>query len=275
MLRHPESITTLVIHCAATKNGSPYTAQDIDRWHQQRGFKRDQVRIGASWAIDDSYPLRHIGYHFIITVDGKIQKGRRLEENGAHVQGHNAKSIGICLIGTDQFTPNQWQSLKALVQKLQNDYGGIKSVVGHRDLSPDKNGDGQIDQDEWLKICPGFEVLTWLKNDMNPLIRHIFGADELLNKHLTSDKPVGPSAGAPAEGGADVSLLKTAATDETKPWWQSKTILGAIAAALPAIAHAAGIDYNAVVAPYAADIVTIIGAALAIIGRKVAVQAIK
>jgi N-acetylmuramoyl-L-alanine amidase len=31
-------------------------------------------------------------------------------------------------------------------------------VCGHRDLSPDLNGDGEIEPEEWIKACPCFEV---------------------------------------------------------------------------------------------------------------------
>jgi hypothetical protein len=31
--------------------------------------------------------------------------------------------------------------------------------MGHRDLSPDLDGNGHIEPDEWMKQCPGFDVL--------------------------------------------------------------------------------------------------------------------
>lgn len=43
---------------------------------------------------------------------------------------------------------------------------GILPIVGHRDLSPDKNGDGIITSNEWVKLCPSFDVTKWL-NDIN------------------------------------------------------------------------------------------------------------
>ena len=73
-------ITKIIIHCAATPEGKDFTVQQIDQWHRQRGF-------------------RCIGYHFVIYRDGSIHKGRPIEQAGAHTSGHNAHSIGICLIG--------------------------------------------------------------------------------------------------------------------------------------------------------------------------------
>ena len=37
------------------------------------------------------------------------------------------------------------------------DYPGCK-VCGHRDLSPDLNGNGEIEPEEWVKQCPCFDV---------------------------------------------------------------------------------------------------------------------
>jgi hypothetical protein len=31
-------------------------------------------------------------------------------------------------------------------------------VCGHRDLSPDKNGNGEIEPEEWMKACPCFDA---------------------------------------------------------------------------------------------------------------------
>ena len=38
------------------------------------------------------------------------------------------------------------------------------TILGHRDLSPDKDGDGVIETSEWVKHCPSFDVKEWLKN---------------------------------------------------------------------------------------------------------------
>jgi len=48
-------------------------------------------------------------------------------------------------------------SLRVLVRTLLVDYPGCK-VCGHRDLSPDLNGNGEIEPEEWVKQCPCFDV---------------------------------------------------------------------------------------------------------------------
>ena len=44
-----------------------------------------------------------------------------------------------------------------LILALLRDYPGCR-VCGHRDLSPDLNGNGEIEPEEWIKACPCFEV---------------------------------------------------------------------------------------------------------------------
>ena len=148
-------IRDIVVHCSATKNGDGrITIKDIDRMHRERGWKR-------------------VGYHYVIHVDGTIHIGRSVEEIGAHVQGSNATSIGICMIGTSQFTKAQWSSLGALVRALHMRFPAA-NIVGHRDFSPDLNGDGIIQPREWLKTCPGFDVRTWWTNRMAYVVGQVF-----------------------------------------------------------------------------------------------------
>lgn len=160
--RHFSDIDTLVIHCSATPNGRAHTIEDIDRWHGERGWRRD-LSLAPKWQPQ----LKHVGYHFVVELDGSLRAGRPFHETGAHAFGHNLNSIGICMIGTDQYSPAQWATLYAVVQLLthpNNHLNGLQitQVVGHRDLSPDTNGDGEIQPFEWLKTCPGFSVSDWL-----------------------------------------------------------------------------------------------------------------
>ena len=77
---------------------------------------------------------------------------RPVEKAGAHVRGYNANSIGVCYEGgldaqgrpADTRTPEQRHSLRVLIRVLLKDYPGCR-VVGHRDLSPDRNGNGVVE----------------------------------------------------------------------------------------------------------------------------------
>ena len=157
------TINLIVIHCSATPNAQPITPAVIDAGHKARGFRRDPKLIGA---IAPS--LKHIGYHYFIAHNGPVTVCRGEQEVGAHVQGHNANSIGICMVGTCLYSAEQWASLRGLVQALKGRYPNAR-VTGHRDLSPDTDGDGKVERHEWLKTCPGFDVAAWLARDRQPL----------------------------------------------------------------------------------------------------------
>lgn len=145
-------IDSIIVHCSATKAGLDFSAVDIDRWHRERGFNS-------------------IGYHYIVCLDGKIEKGRDVLLMGAHCKGWNERSIGICYIGgldknglpADTRTNAQKRVLYQLIMDLQKEYG-ILQVLGHRDTSPDLNGDGVIEPYEYVKSCPCFNVKEFMKN---------------------------------------------------------------------------------------------------------------
>ena len=141
-------INLIVVHCSATRADRDFTENDLEVCHRHRGFN------GA-------------GYHFYIRKNGDIKNTRPLEKPGAHALGYNAHSIGICYEGgldvryRPADTRTEWQkhSLRVLIRTLLMDYPGCR-VCGHRDLSPDRNGDGRISPEEWVKECPCFEVTS-------------------------------------------------------------------------------------------------------------------
>lgn len=158
------TITSIAIHCAATPNGRTLftgklgepgfrtPVQEINAWHKASGFKRAAPRQNPE--------LCCIGYHFVIYTNGALATGRGEEEVGAHAQGYNAKSLAICLVGTDRYTPEQWATLTHLVRALQAKYPQAR-VLGHRDYPNVK------------KTCPGFSVADWLAGNMAPLAGHV------------------------------------------------------------------------------------------------------
>lgn len=147
------NIEHIVIHCAATPNGRHFTVEDIDSWHVERGFRRGMMRL------THRPHLKAIGYHEVIYTDGTISCGRHHEEAGAHVAGHNSNSIGVCLIGTDKFTPLQWEALALLHKSLLEMYPDAKTL-GHTDFPG------------VTKTCPGFSVAEWLANGREALSKH-------------------------------------------------------------------------------------------------------
>jgi len=122
-------IKEIIIHCSATPNGRNDTAEDIHRWHLERGWDG-------------------IGYHYVIEVNGDLINGRPDYWKGSHAKGHNYKSIGICMIGTDDYNLAQWDVLTSLIFELIEKHPDAK-VIGHNEISN--------------KTCPGFNVQGWLK----------------------------------------------------------------------------------------------------------------
>lgn len=128
----------IVVHCSATQPKDSYDWKTIDQMHRQQGW------LG-------------IGYHFVIKTDGTIQEGRSLNAVGSHVKGHNSDSVGICLIGgidrngksADNFTKEQKDSLRVLIDYLRGVYNDEVTVCGHRDFYGVH------------KDCPCFDVKSW------------------------------------------------------------------------------------------------------------------
>lgn len=145
-------INLIVIHCSATRADRSLTAGDLEQQHRRRGFNGT-------------------GYHYYIRKDGTVYLTRPLECVGAHVRGWNSDSVGICYEGgldcrgrsADTRTPEQRAALRLLVHQLRERFPGCR-VCGHRDLSPDRNGNGEIEPEEWIKQCPCFDVAKEFKD---------------------------------------------------------------------------------------------------------------
>lgn len=136
-----KAIKFLTIHCAATPEGKPFTAQRI--------ADMDIARFGQE------------SYHWIIELDGTVSHRLQDNQKGAHVAGNNTGNIGVCYVGgvdangkpKDTRTPAQKAAMAKIVKDYQTKFPSIV-VRGHRD---------------WPKVakaCPCFDVGAWLKAGM-------------------------------------------------------------------------------------------------------------
>ena len=147
-------ITDIVIHCTASKENVDMTVEQIRAIHTAPVSKK-----GRGWS--------DIGYHYVVYLDGTVHEGRDVNISGAHVSGHNANSIGIVYVGgldskgkaKDTRTEKQKAALIDLLVDLRKLYPKAK-ISGHRDFSPDLNGNGFIEPQEWIKECPCFDAKT-------------------------------------------------------------------------------------------------------------------
>ena len=129
-------IDEIIVHCAATPEGRPFTTADIRRWH---------TSPPNNW--------KDIGYHYVIELDGSIHQGRPVEQVGAHCRqgGHNRHSVGVCYVGgcakdgktpKDTRTPAQKEALARILTELHRRFPEA-TLHGHREFAN--------------KACPSFD----------------------------------------------------------------------------------------------------------------------
>ena len=116
--------------CIVSPHGRGDDAETIHAWHLERGWSG-------------------VGYHWVITEDGTVQAGRPEYWTGAHVRRHNKGSIGICLIGEDEFTDAQLDALRGLHDELSERYPEAL-LFNHYELDPSKD-------------CPCFDAVGYLR----------------------------------------------------------------------------------------------------------------
>lgn len=127
------TIKEIIVHCTATPEGKDFTVADIRRMHKMQGWS-------------------DIGYHYLIYRNGTVMPGRDVDIIGAHCQGHNTYSIGVCYVGgvaADGKTPKDTRTLQQraallkLLEELHTLYPAAK-IHGHRDFAN--------------KDCPSFDA---------------------------------------------------------------------------------------------------------------------
>ena len=125
-------IDKIIVHCTATREGATVSLDTVRRWHLERGWS-------------------DIGYHYLILLDGTIERGRPEHIQGAHVRGYNKNSIGVSYVGgldrnlspKDTRTQDQKDSLHNLLSNLMASYEDA-TLHGHNEFSN--------------KACPSFDV---------------------------------------------------------------------------------------------------------------------
>ncbi|WP_317049979.1 peptidoglycan recognition family protein, partial [Clostridium neonatale] len=104
----------LVLHHA---EASKCTVQDIHSWHLNNGWSG-------------------IGYHYFIRKDGSIYKGRPDGAIGAHCQGSNTNTLGICFEGNymkETMPTAEYNAGIDLIKYLIGKYGNLP-IYGHKEL---------------------------------------------------------------------------------------------------------------------------------------------
>lgn len=150
------NIKRIFIHCSAGFGG----VESIKRYWKSIGWKS-------------------VGYHRIIAEDGEVFQLAPYDQVTNGVKYYNSTSIHICYIGgvnkqdqkkaEDTRTDAQKEALLCELDNALNflsDYQDISKVeiLGHRDISPDKNLNGKVDSWERIKECPSFDAKLAYRN---------------------------------------------------------------------------------------------------------------
>lgn len=104
----------LVLHHA---EASKCSVQDIHYWHLNNGWSG-------------------IGYHYFIRKDGSVYRGRPDGAIGAHCQGSNTNTLGICFEGNymkETMPTAQYNAGIDLIKYLIGKYGNLP-IYGHKEL---------------------------------------------------------------------------------------------------------------------------------------------
>jgi len=133
------TLRRIIFHHSAGSPDQPL--EEIERHHRARGFDG-------------------IGYHFVLDGLGAVHRTRPLDRPGAHDEGENADSIGVCLLGDNTRHGQGWRPVqiavaRSLISSLRLLFGSELRVLGHRDEGPTP---GSVD----ATLCPGLDVKTVL-----------------------------------------------------------------------------------------------------------------
>lgn len=143
-------IERIFVHCTAGNQKA--TVEDLMREFKAKGWVNP-------------------GYHYAVLANGAVRQLLDESKVSNGVQGYNATSINVAYTGgidkngkgVDNRTEEQKKSLVSLLKSLKERYPNAK-IMGHRDISPDKNNNGIVDPWERIKECPCFDAITEYKN---------------------------------------------------------------------------------------------------------------
>ena len=137
-------IEYIAVHCTAGRQTQ--TVADLLAEFRRKGWKNP-------------------GYHYVVAPDGRITQLLDEGKVSNGVKGFNSVSVYVAYIGgidadgkaVDNRTDAQKKALRQLLGMLKRKYPEAV-IQGHRDFSPDTNGNGVVDPWERIKECPCFDA---------------------------------------------------------------------------------------------------------------------
>ena len=130
--RLTRKVSRVFIHCSASDRPEHDSAEVMEQWHLERGF-------------------REIGYHLFIRKNGDVQYGRDWNKVPAAQAGNNSGTLAICLHGLakDAFTTAQFAKLRSVCSEI-NKHSRV-TFHGHCEVA--------------AKACPVFDYKAVLSLD--------------------------------------------------------------------------------------------------------------
>ena len=137
-------IKYIAVHCTAGRQTQ--TVSDLQAEFRRKGWKNP-------------------GYGYVVLADGTIHQLLDDDKVSNGVKGYNSTAINVAYIGgidangkaVDNRTDEQKKALRQLLGMLKRKYPDAV-IQGHRDFSPDTNGNGVVDLWERIKECPCFDA---------------------------------------------------------------------------------------------------------------------
>ena len=108
-LKKRELTKFLFVASSQTPTNLDVTKEQIDSMHRKNG-------------------LLGIGFHYVISIDGDVKKGRDIDQIGFDLE-RNEETIGILLIGNTEFNELQLKAFKNLKQELTQKYGQLEIIT--------------------------------------------------------------------------------------------------------------------------------------------------
>ena len=138
------NIERIFVHCTATQSDA--SVKSIRNHFRLLGWKSP-------------------GYHYLIDAAGHVHELLHPEKVANGVKGYNATAVHVAYIGgiassgapEDTRTAAQRSALRVLLGKLRQ-WFPYAEILGHRDISPDLNGNGILELTEFIKMCPCFDA---------------------------------------------------------------------------------------------------------------------
>ena len=131
----------------------------VERKHTDRVVFHHSLTDEGNVDTFRDYHTKHnkwedVGYHFVILKDGTLEKGRDIKYIGAHAQGKNSNSIGICLVGNfNNYEPSveQLDECLNIFHCLCRSYSKNLDIDFHR-LEPNPCPGTMFDREDFVEI---------------------------------------------------------------------------------------------------------------------------